>query len=83
MNARATPITAAYLEWNAEVADVALYRTHIPGWEQHNRYRRMDEEKRLMARSGADAGGKRASFSLDFVTCEYSLTALCAVDAPH
>lgn len=43
-------VTAACLDFNAGMRGVTLYRKHIPGWERHNRYRRLTEEKRLMDR---------------------------------
>jgi hypothetical protein len=41
-------VTAAYLDWKTGIRGVALFRKHIPGWQKHNRYRRIAEEKRLM-----------------------------------
>ena len=41
-------VTAAYLDWNAGMRGVALFRKHVPGWEGHHRYRRMGEQKALM-----------------------------------
>jgi hypothetical protein len=41
-------VTAAYLYWKAGMRGVALFRKHIPGWEKHNRYHRMGEQKELM-----------------------------------
>jgi len=41
-------VTAAYLDWKAGMRGVALFRKHIPGWQKHNRYRRMAEQKGLM-----------------------------------
>jgi len=41
-------VTAAYQDWKAGMRGVALFRKHIPGWQKHNRYRRIAEEKRLM-----------------------------------
>jgi hypothetical protein len=41
-------VTAAYLDWKAGMRGVTLYRKHIPGWEKHNRYHRIGEQKALM-----------------------------------
>jgi hypothetical protein len=41
-------VTAALADWKAGIRGVALFQKHIPGWQKHNRYRRMAEEKRLM-----------------------------------
>jgi len=41
-------VTAAYLDWKSGTRGVALYRKHIPGWEKHNRYHRIGEQKALM-----------------------------------
>jgi hypothetical protein len=41
-------ITAAYLDWKAGMRGAELYRSHIPGWEGHNRYHRKGEQKELM-----------------------------------
>jgi hypothetical protein len=41
-------VTAALMDFRAGMRSAALFRKHIPGWEKHNRYRRMAEEKRLM-----------------------------------
>jgi hypothetical protein len=41
-------VTAAYLNWKAGMRGVTLYRKHIPGWQKHNRYRRMADQKALM-----------------------------------
>jgi len=39
-------VTAAYLDWKSGMRGAPLCLKHIPGWEKHNRYRRMAEEKR-------------------------------------
>jgi len=41
-------ITAAYQDWKAGMRGVALFRKHIPGWKDHNRYHRIGEQKTLM-----------------------------------
>jgi hypothetical protein len=41
-------VTAAYLDWKAGMRGVALFRKHIPGWDKHNRYHRIGEQKELM-----------------------------------
>jgi len=41
-------VTAAYQDWKAGTRGVALCAKHIPGWQKHNRYRRMAEQKSLM-----------------------------------
>jgi hypothetical protein len=45
---RKAHVTAALADWKAGIRGVALFQKHIPGWQKHNRYRRMAEEKRLM-----------------------------------
>ena len=41
-------VTAAYLDWKTGMRGVALFRKHISGWEKHNRYHRIGEQKELM-----------------------------------
>lgn len=41
-------VTAALADWRGGMRGVALYRKHIPGWEKHNRYHRIGEQKELM-----------------------------------
>jgi len=45
---RRESITAAHEAWKTGVCGVALYRSHIPNWEKHNRYRRQCEARALM-----------------------------------
>jgi len=45
---RKETITAAHRDWKNGMRGPALYRTHIPGWEKHNRYRRQSEARALM-----------------------------------
>jgi hypothetical protein len=46
---RAKPqVTAAYHDWKAGVRGSALFKKHIPGWDVHNRYHRIGEQKALM-----------------------------------
>ena len=45
---RKEAVTAAHQDWKNGVCGPALYRTHIPGWENHNRYRRQSEARALM-----------------------------------
>ena len=41
-------ITAAHRDWKNGVRGVALYRSHIPGWDKHSHYRRQSEARGLM-----------------------------------
>jgi hypothetical protein len=41
-------ITDAFRDWKAGMCGVVLYRKHISGWERHNRYHRIGEQKALM-----------------------------------
>ena len=41
---RKPQVTAAHANWKAGIRGVALYRKHIPGWQNHNRYRRPSRE---------------------------------------
>jgi RecB family exonuclease len=41
-------VTASYLDWKTGMRGVALFRKHIPGWEKHNRYHRIGEQKELI-----------------------------------
>jgi hypothetical protein len=41
-------VTAAYLDWKTGMRGVALFRKHIPGWDKHNRYHRIGEQKELL-----------------------------------
>jgi hypothetical protein len=41
-------ITAAYLDWKVGMRGADLYRKHIPGWQGHNRYHRIGEQKELI-----------------------------------
>jgi hypothetical protein len=45
---RKAQVTAALADWKAGMRGVDLYRKHIPGWQSHNRYRRMAEQKSLL-----------------------------------
>ena len=41
-------VTAAYLDWKMGMRGVALFRKHILGWDKHNRYHRIGEQKELL-----------------------------------
>ena len=45
---RKETVTAAHRNWKNGMRGLALYRTHIPGWEKHHRYRRQSEARALM-----------------------------------
>jgi hypothetical protein len=38
-------VTAAYADWKAGARGALLFIKHIPGWEKHNRYRRIVEAR--------------------------------------
>jgi hypothetical protein len=41
-------VTAAYENWKAGMRGVALYRSHIAGWDRHGEWRRKAEARALM-----------------------------------
>lgn len=45
---RKPQVTAALADWKAGMRGAALFRKHIPGWKDHNRYHRIREQKTLM-----------------------------------
>jgi len=46
-------VTAAYQDWKAGVRGVALFRTHIPGWDKHSKWRRKHEARALLDAIGS------------------------------